>query len=294
MLEFITKGNISVVSHGEDLDGIFSASLVLLIQPEDCTVFFSAPYEIRYSKKFYDLVLDLPPPLGGTNILIDHHESNLSLASRAKISVVRPEYPSTARLLYELIVEKEPSVREYEETVSLVDKLDTGNMNYESALFTAAVRKLFKFSRSDLLGISKELLLKKPVTERDLINVPSVKREVQGIEREYGEQLSELLNMGGGEAILVEVKNLPSYLVPMIQLPAKRYMIFGTITTGSDEGLRISLRSRDDSPISALEIAKVLGGGGHRNAAGALIMPSDKDRLLSLIGKRLKVELISV
>ena len=294
MLELITKGKISVVSHGEDLDGIFSASLVLLVQPEGCSVSFSAPYEIKYSQKFYDLVLDLPPPLGGASILIDHHESNLSLASRARISVVKPEYPSTARLLYDLIVEEEPSVREYEQTVGLVDKLDTGDMNYESALFTAAVRKLFKFSRSNLLGISKDLLLRRPVTERDLVDVPSVKREVQGIEREYGEQLSELLNVEGGEALLVEIKSLPSYLVPVIQLPARRYMFFGTITTGSDGGLRVSLRSRDDSPISALDIAKVLGGGGHRNAAGALIMPSDKDRLLSLIGERLKVELISV
>ncbi len=295
MFELVSKGGrIKVASHGEDLDGLFSASLMALIHPEDLEIHFSAPYEIRESLESFDIVLDLPPPRGGTRILVDHHESNLTLLDRVGTAFLMPEYPSTARLLYDILRECEPQVEDLSRTVDLVDQTDTGNLDLSSALFTAAIRKIFKRKRSDLIKVARDLLLHPPTTSDELVNLPAVKREVDLIWREYGDRLGELLSLEGRDALLVRIESLPSYLVPVIQLAAKRYKFFGTITTGSDGALRLSLRSREDSPLSALEVAERLGGGGHRNAAGALIMPSRMEDLLALVGSKMEFELITV
>ena len=295
MFELVSKaGRISVASHGEDLDGLFSAALILLVHPEGLALHFTAPYEIRDSSESYDLVLDLPPPRGGARILVDHHRSNLALLDRVGVAYLRPECPSTARLLYDMLREWEPSVGDYGRTVDLVDRTDTGDLDLPSALFTAAIRKLFKVRRGDLLKVVKDLLVHRPIEGRDLVELPSLRREVEVIEREYGDRIKEVLSLGGGDAVLVRLSGLPSYLVPLVQLAAGRYRFFGTITAGSDGALRLSLRSRPDSPISALEVAEALGGGGHENAAGAVIMPSDMERLLSLLRGGLRVELITV
>ncbi len=295
MFELVSKGGrLKVASHGEDLDGLFSASLVALMHPEDLDIRFTAPYEIRESPESFDIVLDLPPPKGGTRVLVDHHESNLALLSRVRTAFLKPEYPSTARLLYDILREWEPQVEDFSRTVDLVDQTDTGNLDLSSALFTAAIRKIFKRKRVDLIKVARDLLQYPPTMSDDLINLPTVKREVDLIEREYGDRLRELLYLDGGDALLVRIESLPSYLVPVIQLAAKKYRFFGTITAGSDGALRLSLRSRDDSPLSALEVAERLGGGGHRNAAGALIMPSRVEDLLAILGSKMELELITV
>ncbi|HDI73955.1 MAG TPA: hypothetical protein ENF57_02975 [Candidatus Korarchaeota archaeon] len=295
MFEIVSKGGkLSVASHGEDLDGLFSAALILLVQPEGISLHFTAPYEIKDSPNTYDIVLDLPPPMGGTKILVDHHESNLSMLNRVERAYLRPEYPSTARLLYDILRKWEPSVEEYSRTVELVDETDTGNLDFSSALFTSAVRKVFKLRRRDLEKVARDLLIYPPVTSEDLTSLPSIKGEIDLIEREYGEQVREVLVVGGGDALLVQLRSLPSYLVPILQLVAQKYKFFGTITTGSDGALRLSLRSRPDSPLSALEVAEAFGGGGHKNAAGALMMPSSMYELLTMIREHLEVELITV
>ncbi len=295
MFELVSKGGkLKVASHGEDLDGLFSASLIALMHPENLEIRFTAPYEIKESLESFDIVLDLPPPKGGVRILVDHHESNLSLLSRVRTAFIRPEYPSTARLLYDIMREWEPQVEDFSSTVDLVDQTDTGNLDLSSALFTAAIRKIFKWRRPSLLKVVKDLLTYPPTTSNDLIKLPTVRKDVDLIEREYGDKLRELLSLEGGDAILVKMELLPSYLVPVVQLAARRYRFFGTITTGSDGALRLSLRSRDDSPLSALEVAERLGGGGHKNAAGALIMPSRMEDLLAIVGSKMKFELITV
>lgn len=295
MYELIYKGGrLKVASHGEDLDGVFSASLVIALHPEELTVRYTAPYEIKVSQSNYDLVLDLPPPKGGTRILVDHHESNASLLDRVEIAFLKPEYPSTARILYDVFRKWEPALDEFSTTVDLVDRIDTGDMDFPSALFTASIRKIFKTRRADLLKVSRDLISNPPSRSEDLTKLPTVRKEIQQILREYGRKLEDLITLKGGDALLVKIDGLPSYLVPVIQLAARRYRFFGTITSGSDGALRLSLRSRDDSPIAALEVAERLGGGGHRNAAGAMIMPSRMDELVSLLSSAMELDLITV
>ncbi len=295
MFELVSKGGrIKVASHGEDLDGLFSASLIMFVHPENLSVHFTAPYEIKGSGETFDLVLDLPPPSGGAIMLVDHHESNLSLLDRVRYPILKPNYPSTARLLHDLLVRWEPSVEEFSSTLDLVDKTDTGDLDLPSALFTAAVRRIFKRRRSYLSKVARDLLARTPTSGEDLVKLPSLRGEIELIEREYGDRIEDLLSLRGGDALLVQMKVLPSYLVPVVQLAARKYRFFGTITTGSDGALRLSLRSRDDSPITALEVAERLGGGGHRNAAGALIMPSKMEDLISMIGSFMELELITL
>ncbi len=293
MLEFLQKGDARVLSHGEDLDGLFSASLVLAVV-EEARLRFMAPYESKVSQERFDVTLDLPPTQGGTHLLVDHHESNLELAYRAEIPIIRPEYPSTARLLYEILLEEEPSLEEYANTVSLVDDLDTGRINYPGALFTAVLRKYFKEDRSKLNRVAYELLKVRPTREEDLLAMRTIRSEAALIEREYGEALERITKLEGGEGIVLMVKGLPAYLVPVIQLPAKKYLILVTVTQGRDGKYRLSIRSRGNSPISALELAKRFGGGGHENAAGALIMPSSLSELIDILATSVKLEVLDV
>ncbi|MEM3445998.1 MAG: DHHA1 domain-containing protein [Candidatus Korarchaeum sp.] len=295
MLEDLMKEEkLSVCSHGEDLDGLTSASLLIAIRPEGLEVYFSAPYEIKNFKGSYDVVLDLPPPIGGTRVLIDHHISNTSLLDRVKTPILRPEYPSTARLLYEILSELEPGVRRYSELIDLTDATDSGRMDLESALFTSAARKLFKERKRKLLEVCRDLLRAPPASSRDLVDLPSLRSEVNFLIREYGSLIERILSLSEGEAILLNVRNYPSYLVPLIQLASQSYKLLGTLTKGSDGLLRLSLRSRPDSPLTALQLAGALGGGGHEHAAGALVSPSIVPEVVDRIRKFLPLDIVDL
>ncbi len=53
------------------------------------------------------------------------------------------------------------------------------------------------------------------------------------------------------------------------------------IFTETEKGVKISLRSKGD--ISANELAKEFGGGGHRNAAGTFIINPSMDELINRV-----------
>ncbi len=295
MLEDILKGErLSICSHGEDLDGLLSASLMMLVKPEGLKIHFSAPYEIRNSESSYDIVLDLPPPRGGTRVLIDHHVSNSSALDRVVIPILRVDSPSTARIVYELISEWEPGIERYSEAVELTDEIDSGKMDLKSALFTSAVRKIFKERRRKLINVCKDILRNPPNSVESLIKLPSIKSEVNLIVREYGNLIDEILRLPGGDSILLRIESYPSYLVPLIQLAANNYKLLSTVTRGSDGLLRLSIRSRADSPLTALQLAEAFGGGGHEHAAGALIMPSNMPDVIERIRNFMPLEVIDL
>ncbi len=295
MLEDLMKEErLSICSHGEDLDGLTSASLVIAVRPEGLEVHFSAPYEIKNLWDSYDLVLDLPPPRGGARVLIDHHASNISLLDRVRTPILRPEYPSTARVLYEILRGWEPGVGRYSELIDLTDATDSGKMDLESSLFTSAIRKLFKERKRKLLEVCGDLLRSPPISSKDLIELPSLRSEVSFLTREYGDLIERVLSLSGGEALLLNVRNYPSYLVPLMQLASQGYKLLGTLTRGSDGLLRLSLRSRPDSPITALQIAEALGGGGHEHAAGALVSPSTMPEIVEKIRRFLSLSVVDL
>lgn len=292
--DLIKEERLSICSHGEDLDGLTSASLMIAVRPEGLDVHFSAPYEIRDFEGSYDVVLDLPPPRGGARVLIDHHISNTSLLNRVKVPILRPEYPSTARVLYGMVSDWEPGVRRYSELIDLTDVTDSGRMDLDSALFTSAVRKLFKEKRRKLLEVCKDLLRIPPTSSKDLLGLPSLKSEVNLLIREYGGLIERILSLPGGEALLLNVRKYPSYLVPLMQLASQSYKLLGTLTKGSDGSLRLSLRSKPGSPLTALQLAETLGGGGHEHAAGALVPPSAVPELVERIRKFLSLDILDL
>lgn len=295
MLEILMKEDkLSVCSHGEDLDGLTSASLIMAVKPEGIELQFSAPYEIKNFGGSYDIVLDLPPPKGGARLLIDHHVSNCSLLDRVKAPILRPEAPSTARIVYDTISEWEPAMIRFSGLVGLTDRVDSGEMDVESALFTSAVRKIYKERKRKLIEVCRELIMNPPKESKELVELQSVKPIISSILRDNAVLIEELLSLAEGEALLLELKNYPSYLVPLIQLTSQKYKFFGTITRGSDGLLRLSLRSRKDSPLSALQLAEAFGGGGHEHAAGALIAPSDMPEVIKRIRETLSLEVMEL
>ncbi len=63
-----------------------------------------------------------------------------------------------------------------------------------------------------------------------------------------------------------ENEGLPAMLMSLIGVK-----LAVTLTESPDHKIRASFRSREGSPFSAGEIARICGGGGHEKAAGATL-----------------------
>ncbi len=288
-LQSLKNPPYKVLSHGEDLDGIFSASLVHLAFLGQVEMKFMAPDESKVSDRSYDITLDLPPPAGGTLILIDHHDSNEELLTRAKKYVFDPKAPSTAELVFESLVdEHDPRI---EEAVRFTSKVDRGIMDEKTALFTSLVRRIFRTRREKLARLSLELLKNPPRTGEDLMSTPTISSEWELSRKElepvmlWAEKLGRL-NLKD-TVLIMDVRGFPGYSTPYLLYKTKDSAdVLITLTEGKNSYLRSSIRSKKDSLISAIEIAEKFGGGGHRNAAGMLIMESDLERLQRFIVER--------
>ncbi len=279
----------TVLSHGEDLDGIFSASLVHLAFLGQVEMKFMAPDESKISSKSYDITLDLPPTKGGTLILIDHHDSNGELLARAKKHIFDPKAPSTAELVFKgLVDECDPRI---EAAVRFTSEVDRGVMDEKTALFTSLVRRIFRMRRERLAKLSLELLKNPPRTGEDLMSVPTISSEWNLSKKEMEPVMLWAGKLGRldlkNTVLIIDVRGFPGYSTPYILYKTKDSAdVLITLTEGKNGCIRSSIRSKDDSLISAIEIARRFGGGGHRNAAGMLINESDLERLQRFIVER--------
>ncbi len=287
----------SVLSHGEDLDGLVSAALIYAALGGEVDIRFESPDRAQRSSKSFHVVADLPPPTGGTLILFDHHQSNVGLArERAKVVVLDPRAPSTASVIWRELSDRidVPGVKGL---VELTSRVDSGEMGFHAAAFTAVVKRIFWTRKRDqvLNSIARSLLELRPEREEDLMELPQVRRAWAEVERLNSEELrwiSSLPSLLGevgpdGLVAVVDARRIPGYLSPLIhQALRDRVDLLITLGRWRGEDSRVSLRSRRGGPISALEIARSFGGGGHPNAAGLTLMARDLPRLLEMVQGR--------
>ena len=122
-----------------DLDGVVTAA-ILRRWWTDAEVVFGHPGELR-SGLFDDLidewtaVCDLPmhPKCG---LSIDHHQSNRPGSYESRAMVVWKDSPSAARIAYELFHEV-INLSDLEDLLDWVDKLDSGSISHEEFLSDA-------------------------------------------------------------------------------------------------------------------------------------------------------------
>ncbi len=284
----------SLLTHGEDLDGLVSAGIFLKLLEKVVNLKFSAPYWAIEDKKRYDIVTDLPPPKGGCKLLIDHHPSNVKLGRKRAIkSFVQPNYPSTALLVWELLSE-ESDLDQLKPLVDLTSEVDSGKYDEGSIRFTVVIRKLFSSPSREaaLKKVVDELITEAPATGEELLRLKTVFPIWKKIEKEENEFLAWIYSLpdrigdSKGLAVIIHVGRGPGYLSPLIHYKLQNIVDLETVLRISDDGRgRLSIRSRKGSRVSALDLATKLGGGGHERAAGATIDPKDIE-LLEKILKR--------
>jgi len=122
-----------------DLDGVVTAA-ILRRWWTDAEVVFGHPGELR-AGLFDDLidewtaVCDLPmhPKCG---LSIDHHQSNRPGGNESRAMVVWKDSPSAARIAYELFHEV-INLSDLEDLLDWVDKLDSGSISHEEFLSDA-------------------------------------------------------------------------------------------------------------------------------------------------------------
>ncbi|MDK2464741.1 MAG: DHHA1 domain-containing protein [Candidatus Korarchaeota archaeon] len=289
----------SVLSHGEDLDGLASAALIYAALGGEVSMRFEIPDRAQRSRKSFHVVADLPPPAGGSLILFDHHRSNVDLArERAEVVILDPRAPSAASVIWREFAGR-IDVPELGGLVELTSRVDSGDMGFCAAAFTSAVKRIFWTGKRDrvLNSIVRSLLELRPEREEELLEIPEVKRAWAEVERVNSEEIGWISSLPSrvgdagpaGLVAVVDARRIPGYLSPLIH-QALRDRVDLIVTLGRWRGndSRVSLRSRRGGPIDALEIARSFGGGGHPNAAGFTLLERELPRLLELVRRRSK------
>lgn len=290
-LQSLREPPFRVLTHGEDLDGVFSGSLTIAAFNGEVELEFMAPDESKNSMRTFDVTMDLPPPRGRTALFIDHHASNASLLDRADISIFDPSAPSSAYLVKISLLKDYPSSDRLERSVDFVSRVDRGEMDENVAKFSVVIRRIFRTRRKLLREMAKELLEKLPSSGDDLISLRIFENEWRAVEKEVGGLLSwadtfEKLRLER-TALIVDLRGYPGYIIPYLLYRARNSSdLIITMTEGRGSNIRASVRSSEESSISALELASKFGGGGHERASGMLIRESDIENIARLLGKR--------
>ena len=298
-LQSLREPPFRILTHGEDLDGIFSGSLAIAAFNGEVELEFMAPDESKNSMRTFDVTMDLPPPAGRTALFIDHHASNAHLLDRADISIFDPDAPSSAYLVKKNLLKDFPFSDVLEKSVDFVSRVDRGEMDENVAKFSVVIRRIFRTRRKLLKEMAKELLEKPPSSGDDLVSLRIFENEWRTVEREVGGLLNwadslEKLKLDK-KALIIDLRGYPGYIIPYLLYRARNssYLII-TMTEGKNSNIRASVRSSEGSPISALELASKFGGGGHERASGMLIRESDMERVARLLGEKgIPVKVIS-
>ncbi len=253
---------------------------------------FLAQYGEKFSKltKKADIaiVLDCSTPdrvdwgIFGTQpsiplIIIDHHKGNMMFG---EINWVEVDKPAVAQMIYYLLNEMSIQINEKIASALYVAILtDTGKFSFPNT-----TPEIFRVA-ADLveLGASPKILTEKLY----YCNSESFLKNI-------GIALTSLRSYLNGEVIFMTIKNkdVLQYSTSITEsegiidfaMSLKNVKVAVLLKEIDSNNVKASLRSRDD--IDTSSIARIFGGGGHKNAAGCSIygnLDYAEDVLLSAI-----------
>ena len=214
---------------------------------------------------------------GINSLNIDHHEDNTFYG---KNNCVDGKASSTCEVLFRIF-----EAGNWNMNINIAESLytgmftDTGSFSFSntSALTHNIAAKLID------LGVS-------PAKMTDLINqtktyeglklwsIAMSRIKIFGENHEFA--LSYLLQSDFHEtnADMTQTEGLPSMMMTIMGVK-----LAAMLTENENiESVRVSLRSRNESPVEAGETARIIGGGGHKSAAGATLNMSMNESINEL------------
>jgi len=270
------RNGIKILTHGEDVDGVICAALILKRFP-NATV-DTGTYREELSGE-YDIVVDLPlPKLIKTRVWIDHH-SNPVQEGKSKKKIYNPEAKSAASLLADYLGMEEDKlvqIADRADSVSYLTEPPTGMVEgYDPAWdVNDAVKAISTIER--FRELARALALEGLASVRgkfedELSYTRNLRRKageaVQMISKKVKEQKSDaaIIIMPPGE---MDSSTVSGHIVFSLYREgvAKACAVF------YEGGCWLNTRA-DFDKIDASEIMKRFGGGGHPKSAGSSIGP---------------------
>ena len=269
------------LSDMNDVDGIASAALYKRKVPE-AVVVLAYPPEVRGSPLIravrWDFVADLPCP-GKARMRADHHETNKPCAER---EFYDPDAPASALLAYRgLGLEGDPVA---EALVKVAVETDTARIeSREAELLDAAVKgtgyrgRLFLVDRLAREGLA---VLDDPRVQGWIERHMEVKRRT--------EEMAGRIPLRRDLLVLFRRDLGLSYRYLSILLERRGAEFTFIVVPKPFWAYRVYAGARQESRWDAAVIARRLGGGGHRYAAGAFVRAFPRGRALERIVSELK------
>lgn len=197
-------------------------------------------------------------------VIIDHHPTDLAPQAAR---LIHDPGKSAARLCHELVQAHgldSPALAELVELTDIGDRFLEDHPEFERAQDYASLVKTYSFwNLSRLIDGRIERLLGHP-----LLEVVRVKRQVEDpLGLAWSQSRVEPLSPQVGWVDVV-VGNANLIVHHLLRSPDCRFPVLATLTRKATGGVAISLRSRNGE---ALAVAQTLRGGGHPNAAGAIL-----------------------
>ncbi|MCS7131144.1 MAG: hypothetical protein NZ934_00205 [Hadesarchaea archaeon] len=269
---------IRVLTHGEDVDGVACAALLLKRFP-NAEVDVAIPRRDLSGR--YDVVVDLPLPRAlEARLWVDHHSSTIE-EGRCEEKIYDPTAPSAAGLLAGYLG------LEGDELAAIADRADSASYLSESPRelggsydpawdVNDAVKSLTSEER--FVELAKVLASRgvagvKEAFEEEISYTRRLRREAERAVRE----ISRLAKEGKPDSYIILVppmerggSTFSGHIVfSLYRLGAKASAVFYGQKPGR-EGCWINV-ARGFEGLDASAIAERYGGGGHRSSAGAPI-----------------------
>ncbi len=252
-----------------DVDGIASAAIFLRKFPKG-VVILRAPAELQRGRWYrlftWDFVADLPcPPGARVRMRADHHKTNVPCAER---ECYDPAAPCAAMLAARLLeLESDPVVQEL---IQAAIETDTANIVTEKVrLLDLAVR----YSRyGTRLRIAKKLAEQ---GVESVLNDEKVRKSIErGLEAEriIDEITRAIVDRARGEEIVLLYfpKRLPiSFRQLNIKVQRSGYRFVNILVRLGYRTYRLYCGADREGKYDCTVVARALGGGGHKFAAGA-------------------------
>ncbi|MEK7184777.1 MAG: bifunctional oligoribonuclease/PAP phosphatase NrnA [Patescibacteria group bacterium] len=199
-------------------------------------------------------------------IVIDHHKSNTGYG---KINIIRPEYPATAELLYDIF--KEINIKiDHDIALNIFMGIytDTGGFRYENTRLNTfkAVVELVNLAPE----YSKTISIMENSKRKEALVFEGI--AIANIKTYFGGRLA-ISTVSYDELIKNNIKEediSTGYISSKIK-SVKGIDISITIVEEVKDVSKLSFRTRDANKYNVSILATALGGGGHIAASGATI-----------------------
>ncbi len=215
-------------------------------------------------------------------IVIDHHRSNTGYG---KMNIVKPQYPSTAQLLYDIFTELKIEIdKNIALNLFMGMYTDTGGFRYEN-------------TNSDSFKIAGKLVEIVPEYSKTISIMENSKDKetliFEGIAisnaKSFYNDILVISIVSNDELIKnnIKTKDISTSYISSKLKSIKTTMISATIVEEEIGVCKLSFRTKDASKYDVSKIAVSLGGGGHIAASGAILM-MDTQKAQDIVVQKVK------